>query len=180
LASLLAPLGLVACSDGDKQAEEPVAEDGKKDDGKDEEASAKADADEPGGELSDEGAEVADAAVADAKSAPEPEPEPVPPPFAAAPAPAPAPAVAAPEATAAEPAAKAAGEPETMWAFGDNVPVREAADATAKKVGKLKYGEKVTAMETVGEFVRIGQGQFVKRIHLTDRKARWGKDKAAH
>jgi len=62
-----------------------------------------------------------------------------------------------------------------MWAFAEDVPVREAAQEGAKKVRALKYGEKVGVVADEGEWIKIGDGQYVARKHLTDRKSSWGK-----
>jgi hypothetical protein len=63
--------------------------------------------------------------------------------------------------------------PEKMWTFEEKVTVRSAPSFEAKDVGTLGYGEPVTGVEQDKGWVKIGEGQYVARPSLTDRKARF-------
>ena len=63
--------------------------------------------------------------------------------------------------------------PERMWTFEERVTIRSAPSLEAKDVGTLGYGEPVTGVEQDKGWVRIGEGQYVARSSLTDRKARF-------
>ena len=63
--------------------------------------------------------------------------------------------------------------PEKMWTFEEKVTVRSAPSVEAKDVGTLGYGEPVTGVEQDKGWVKIGEGQYVARPSLTDRKARF-------
>lgn len=63
--------------------------------------------------------------------------------------------------------------PEKMWTFEEKVTVRSAPSFEAKDVGTLGYGEPVTGVKQDKDWVKIGEGQYVARPSLTDRKARF-------
>ena len=63
--------------------------------------------------------------------------------------------------------------PEKMWTFEEKVTVRSTPSFEAKDVGTLGYGEPVTGVEQDKGWVKIGEGQYVARPSLTDRKARF-------
>jgi hypothetical protein len=88
-------------------------------------------------------------------------------------------------ASAATPDTAAAGdeelpptEAEYLWVFADKATVRAEPSSTAKRVGTIEYGDKVEVFETKGGFVRVGEGKWVARKLLTDRKAKFGKGQA--
>ncbi len=87
-----------------------------------------------------------------------------------APAPVPTQAKAKPE----------AAQPNTFWVFVDGANIRETPSLAGKVVGKLAWSEKVTSLGTKNGFVKFGEGKYVHRSMLTDRKKRFGRDKAAH
>lgn len=66
------------------------------------------------------------------------------------------------------------------WVFVDDANVRAQPSTTAAKVGTLAWGTKVDALSVSNGWVKIGEGKYVNRRMLTDRKKRFGKDKAAH
>ena len=63
--------------------------------------------------------------------------------------------------------------PERMWTFEEKVTIRSAPSFEAKDVGTLGYGEPVTGVEQDKGWVKIGEGQYVARQNLTDRKSRF-------
>ena len=70
--------------------------------------------------------------------------------------------------------------PEKMWTFEEKVTVRSAPSFEAKDVGTLGYGEPVTGVEQDKGWVKIGEGQYVARPSLTDRKARFFRHHKRH
>jgi uncharacterized protein YgiM (DUF1202 family) len=69
-----------------------------------------------------------------------------------------------------------------MWVFTDHLNVRAEPSQSAAKLGKLRWGKKVAVLAEQGDWVKISDGAWAARQHLTDRVARWhakGSDKPA-
>jgi uncharacterized protein YgiM (DUF1202 family) len=69
-----------------------------------------------------------------------------------------------------------------MWVFTDHLNVRAEPSQSAAKLGKLRWGKKVAVLAEQGDWVKISEGAWAARQHLTDRVARWyakGSDKPA-
>jgi uncharacterized protein YgiM (DUF1202 family) len=64
-------------------------------------------------------------------------------------------------------------EPKEMWVFTDNVIVRAGPSTKFAQVGKLQYGELVPVIGKKSGFVQIGEGRWVARRLLTDRRAKF-------
>lgn len=89
--------------------------------------------------------------------------------------PAPSPASAPASAPAAAPApASAPAKGSTYWVFVDGANLRDTPSLSGKVVGKLNWSEQVTGLGETKGFVKIGDGKFVHRTMLTDRKKRFG------
>jgi uncharacterized protein YgiM (DUF1202 family) len=69
-----------------------------------------------------------------------------------------------------------------MWVFTDHLNVRAEPSLSAAKLGKLRWGKKVAVLAEQGDWVKISDGAWAARQHLTDRVSRWyakGSDKPA-
>lgn len=69
-----------------------------------------------------------------------------------------------------------------MWVFTDHLNVRAEPSLSAAKLGKLRWGKKVAVLAEQGNWVKISDGAWAARQHLTDRVSRWyakGSDKPA-
>lgn len=60
-----------------------------------------------------------------------------------------------------------------MWVFTEELFLYAAPNQVAKKLGKLRWGQKVAIVRQQDGWVEIAAGVWTKREHLTDRKARW-------
>lgn len=60
-----------------------------------------------------------------------------------------------------------------MWVFTDHLHVRAEPSPTAAKLGKLRWGKKVAVLAEQGDWVKISDGAWAAREHLTDRVSRW-------
>ena len=65
-----------------------------------------------------------------------------------------------------------AGGPN-LWVVANSLTVRGGPSKASPRVGALAYGEKVTAMGSEGGFVKIGEGRYVAKRFLTDRRSRF-------
>ena len=69
-----------------------------------------------------------------------------------------------------------------MWVFTDHLIVHDVPSETGANLGRLRWGKKVAVLAEQEHWIKIAEGAWAGREHLTDRKSRWlGRDgKQAH
>ena len=62
------------------------------------------------------------------------------------------------------------GDPESLWVAAKHAAVHAGPSTKAETVGSLLQGDRIDVLERKGEFVRIGDDQWVSAKSLTDRE----------
>jgi len=63
------------------------------------------------------------------------------------------------------------GRAKKLWVFVDRAAIKAAPNASAKVIGTLDYGQPIMTIGEHAGWVKLGEGQYIQRKYLTDRKS---------